>query len=107
MQIKPSSNAKHVGEPVSIRRIDDNSDEWDTILQEANGGNESDIEREIRTEGEGEKEEVVDVPTVRAIPSAVAAPAVLPASFTDDLGGGGLGFGGEGSMGAFFRRKRR
>ena len=92
--MKSSSNAK---EPVSIT-INDNGDEWDTILEEANGSIGSDIE------GKAEGEE--DAKPMTAIPSAVAAPAVLPASITDDLGGG-LGFGNEGSMGAFFRRKRR
>ena len=102
-QIKSSSNAKHaeaVEEPVAITIDDDGGDEWDRILQEANGSNaRSDVE------GEGEGKEDRGAPMM-AIPSGVAAPAVLPASITDDLGGG-LGFGNEGSMGAFFRRKRR
>ena len=94
-QIKSSSNARHAEaaeEPVSIT-IDDG------------GGNaRSDIEREMTIEGEGEEDLGA---SKTAIPSAMAAPAVLPASITEDLGGGGLGFGNEGSMGAFFRRKRR
>ena len=100
-QIKSSSNAKHaeaVEEPVSITIDDDGGDEWDRILQEANGSN-------ARSDVEGEGKEDRGAPMM-AIPSGVAAPAVLPASITDDLGGG-LGFGNEGSMGAFFRRKRR
>ena len=99
-----SSKAKHLEEPVSIRRMDDDGDddEQDTMLRDNGSDPASDMEREIKTEGVGEGR----APKT-AIPSAVAAPAVLPASITDDLGGGGLGFGNEGTMGAFFRKRRR
>ena len=95
--MKSSKGTKLSDEPVSVRRIDDGEEEKkDTIRLEAN---ESVIEQEeINTEDE-------DGRTPKA--AAISAAAVLPASITDDFGGG-LGFGNDGSsMGAFFRRRRR
>ena len=95
--MKSSKGTKHT-EPVSVRRIDDGEEEEeDTIRQEAN---ESVIEQE-----EMNTEVDEDGRTPKA--AAISAAAVLPASITDDFGGG-LGFGNDGSsMGAFFRRRRR
>ena len=97
-QMKSSKGTKIAEEPVSVRRIDDGDEEKDTIRKEAD---ERVIEQEeINTEDEDE-----DGRTPKA--AAISAAAVLPASITDDFGGG-LGFGNDGSsMGAFFRRRRR
>ena len=106
MQIKSSSSAsssvRHAGEPVlgssgstfDVPIVIDGGGiiEWDTRLTEVSSGD----------------DDAGDVEDEAAVPAAVpaASSAVLPASITDDLGGGGLGFG-EGSLGSFFRRKRR
>ena len=97
--MKSSKGTKIAEEPVSVRRIDDGDEEEDTIRKEAN---ESVIEKEEEIDTEDEDE---DGRTPKA--AAISAAGVLPASITDDFGGG-LGFGNDGSsMGAFFRRRRR